>query len=103
MGPDAAQAQAETEETYQGFCDVPKEYAALGITANPKSGGWEYDGKKVAILYDKGIYTFADKPDEKNLVYLEVCRDSKNKIKSFREVDKEGMQKLLKETGLVIE
>lgn len=103
VGPDAAQAQAETKETYQGFCDVPKEYAALGITANPKSGGWEYDGKKVAILYDKGIYTFADKPDEKNLVYLEVCRDSKNKIKSFREVDKEGMQKLLKETGLVIE
>lgn len=107
-----AQVQGEGNKTYEvangAFVDgyvieVPKEYRDWGLTANAKTGGWEYNGKHVAILYDEGIYTFADGEKEKNFVYLEVCRDSKGKINSIRERDKKQIQKLLKKTGLMIE
>ncbi len=82
---------------------VPPEYAAFGITADDHTGGWRYDGKEVAVLYDKGYHLFTTEVSSKKAVYLKVDRDSKDRIKSLQELDKKQMQELLEDTGLIFE
>ena len=82
---------------------VPPEYAAFGITADDHTGGWRYDGREVAVLYDKGYHLFTTEASSKKAVYLKVHRDSKNRIKSLQELDKKQMQELLEDTGLIFE
>lgn len=106
--------------------DVDEEYAAYGITANPHTGAWEYQGKTVAVFYDKGRFLSTyDVPEEsvsislisirdkkgflttkddskENVAYLEVCRDKKGRIEKIKEHSKKEMQILLKDTGLVL-
>ncbi len=81
--------------------DIDKEYAAYGITADPHTACWLYQGKKVAVFYDKDKFLSTNDVPEKNAVYLEVCRDKKGRIEEIREHSKKEMQKLLKHTGLV--
>ncbi len=91
------------EQTKGVAVSVPPEYAAYGITADDHTGGWRYDGKEVAVLYDKGYHLFTTEASSKKAVYLKVHRDSKNRIKSLQELDKKQMQELLEDTGLVFE
>ncbi len=91
------------EQTKGVAVSVPPEYAAYGITADDHTGGWRYDGKEVAVLYDKGYHLFTTEASSKRAVYLKVHRDSKNRIKSLQELDKKQMQELLEDTGLVFE
>ena len=36
------------------FIDVPEEYASCGITSDPETAGWKYQGKWITVLYDRG-------------------------------------------------
>ena len=78
---------------------LPKEYEKLGIKASKeKNSGWIYQGKEVAVIYDKDhwIYTNGTIP-EKKAVYLEVVRDKKDRVTELKEVSKKEMQKLIDE------
>ena len=78
---------------------IPKEYEKLGIKASKeKNSGWIYEGKEVAVIYDKDhwIYTNGTIP-EKKAVYLEVVRDKKDRVTELKEVSKKEMQKLMDE------
>lgn len=78
---------------------IPKEYEKLGIKASKeKNSGWIYQGKEVAVIYDKDhwIYTNGTIP-EKKAVYLEVVRDKKDRVTELKEVSKKEMQKLIDE------
>lgn len=81
--------------------DVDKEYAGYGITADPHTACWKYQGKKVAVFYDKGKFLTTNDVPENNAVYLEVCRDKEGRIEEIKEHSKKEMQELLKDTGLV--
>ena len=97
-------SSGSAQEQMKGVAvSVPPEYAAFGITADDHTGGWRYDGREVAVLYDKGYHLFTTEASSKRAVYLKVHRDSKNRIKSLQELDKKQMQELLEDTGLVFE
>ena len=97
-------AEVSAQEQMKGVTvSVPPEYAAYGITADDRTGGWRYDGREVAVFYDKGHHLLTAGVSSKKAVYLEVRRDSKDRIKSVQEVDKKQMQELLEGTGLVFE
>ncbi len=97
-------SSGSAQEQMKGVAvSVPPEYAAFGITADDHTGGWRYDGREVAVLYDKGYHLFTTEASSKKAVYLKVHRDSKNRIKSLQELDKKQMQELLEDTGLVFE
>lgn len=97
-------AEVSAQEQMEGVTvSVPPEYAAYGITADDRTGGWRYDGREIAVFYDKGHHLFTNGVPSKKAVYLEVRRDSEGKIKSLQEVDKKQMQKLLEKTGLIVE
>ena len=71
----------------------------MGIKASKeKNSGWIYEGKEVAVIYDKDhwIYTNGTIP-EKKAVYLEVVRDKKDRVTELKEVSKKEMQKLMDE------
>ena len=97
-------SSGSAQEQMKGVAvSVPPEYAAFGITADDHTGGWRYDGREVAVLYDKGYHLFTTEASSKKAVYLKVHRDSKNRIKSLQELDKKQMQELLEDTGLIFE
>lgn len=83
--------------------EVPEEYVSYGITSNSKTGAWEYQEKRVAALYDKGICTMIKGSSGKGAVYLEVRRDKKGEINEIKKRSKKKMQNLLKSRGLMIE
>ena len=85
-----------------GVPDVDKEYADFGITADPHTACWLYQGKRVAVFYDKDKFLSTNDVPENNAVYLEVCRDKKGRIEEIRKHSKKEMQKLLKYAGLVL-
>lgn len=90
---------SNTEES-NSAPEVPEEYVPYGITANPHTAGWEYQGKQVAVFYDKGRFLSTNGVSGKDVVYLEVCRDRKGEIEDIKERSKKEMQKILKPTGL---
>lgn len=79
---------------------VPTEYASFGITANQYTGTWMYQGKEVAVFYDKDGWLLTDGSCGENAVYLQVCRDKNGEVEEIKELSKKGMQKLLKPKGL---
>ncbi len=81
--------------------EIPKEYAAFGLTANPHTACLEFLGKKVAVLYDKDRWLQMNDVPQREAVYLEVCRDREGKIEKIKECSKKQMQEILKKTGLV--
>lgn len=81
--------------------DIPAEYASFGITVNQYAGTWIYQGKEVAVFYDRDRRLMTSETSEKNAVYLQVCRDKNGDIEEIKELSKKEMQKLLKSTGLV--
>lgn len=95
--------EGDASEGINGQIDVglPEEYASLGITADPHTASWEYQGKKVAVFYDKDRWLLTCDIPSKDTVYLEVCRDKDGKIEKLKECSKKEMQKLLKKKGLV--
>ena len=73
--------------------DVPEEYASCGIISDPKTGRWEYQGKQIAVLYDKDKYVMTNGIPEKNAVYLEVRRNKIGGIEEFKELYKDPAAK----------
>lgn len=69
-----------------GVPDVDKEYADCGITADPHTACWLYQGKRVAVFYDKDKFLSTNDVPENNAVYLEVCRDKKGRIEEIRKI-----------------
>lgn len=78
---------------------LPKEYEKLGVKiSNEKNNEWTYQGKGVAVIYDKDHWVYAnDTIPEKKAVYLEVVRDKKDRVTELREITKKEMQKLFDE------
>ncbi len=78
---------------------LPKEYEKLGVKiSNEKNSEWTYQGKGVAVIYDKDHWVYAnDTIPEKKAVYLEVVRDKKDRVTELREITKKEMQKLFDE------
>lgn len=95
--------EGDASEGVDGQLDlgIPKEYASLGITADAHTALWEYQGKKVAVFYDKDRWLMTGDVSSKDAVYLEVCRGKDGKIEKLKECSKKEMQKLLKKKGLV--
>lgn len=81
--------------------ELPAEYTSYGITTDAHTGAWQFRGKTIAVFYDKGRYLMTYDTSGKVAVYLEVCRDKKDKIKEIKELSKKEMQELLSHTGLV--
>ena len=96
-----AYAEGDASEGANLDVGVPEEYALLGITAAPHKGTWEYQGKKVAVFYDKDRWLLTADVSPKDAVYLEVCRDKEGKIEQIKNCSKKEMQKILKKKGLV--
>lgn len=82
---------------------VPTEYASFGITANQYTGTWMYQGKEVAVFYDKDGWLLTDGSCGENAVYLQVCRDRNGEVEEIKELSKKEMQKLLKPKGLELQ
>jgi len=80
---------------------LPEEYVSLGVTADLHTGTWEYQGKKVAVFYDKDRWLLTADVSPKDAVYLEVCRDKEGKIEQIKNCSKKEMQNILKKKGLV--
>nr|WP_302140849.1 M56 family metallopeptidase [uncultured Schaedlerella sp.] len=78
---------------------LPKEYEKLGVKiSNEKNNEWTYQGKGVAVIYDKDHWVYAnDTIPEKKAVYLEVVRDKKDRVTELKEITKKEMQKLFDE------
>lgn len=78
---------------------LPKEYEKLGVKiSNEKNSEWTYQGKGVAVIYDKDHWVYAnDTIPEKKAVYLEVVRDKKDRVTELKEITKKEMQKLFDE------
>ena len=78
---------------------LPKEYEKLGVKiSNEKNNEWTYQGKGVAVIYDKDHWVYAnDTIPEKKAVYLEVVRDKKDRVIELKEITKKEMQKLFDE------
>lgn len=113
MLDDEAIYSVSEENSGSSVPEVPVEYASYGITVDAHTGAWKYQGKNIAVFYDRDIYTLAnseststsisryDSSSGKDAVYLEVCRDKNGKIEEIKEVSKKEMQLLLSHTGLV--
>lgn len=88
-----AEAISDSDDPNAAKNSIPKEYAKLGVTVSGKSGSlWMYQGKGIAMLYDKDHGTYAnDSIPEKKAVYLEVKRDKKGRVTSLHEVTKSKM------------
>lgn len=84
-----------TESAGDMAVDFPKEYEKYGVTQEGK-----YKGKWIKVLYDAEHYVYTSGCDEEEAVYLFVKRDSKGKIISFQEMEKEEMQKAIKIEGI---
>lgn len=104
-GASAAESAA-AQGTYDSYkledweSKLRKEYKEHGMTlADRKTDRWTYNGKDVAVIYDKRhwIYTNGAVSD-KNSVCLEVVRDYKDQIKELKEVTREEIQKMLEES-----
>lgn len=100
----AAEAEATAGEAAYSEGDpneketsLPKEYEKLGIKiSNEKKNQWTYQGKGVAVIYDKDHWIYAnDSIPEKEAVYLEVVRDKKDRVTALNKVSKKEMQKLM--------
>ena len=78
---------------------LPKEYEKLGVKiSNEKNSEWTYQGKGVAVIYDKDHWVYAnDTIPEKKAVYMEVVRDKTDRVPELREITKKEMQKLFDE------
>ena len=100
---DEITSTAETSEAAYESGDevessVPEEYAKFGMTSDKKTNSWMYQGKGVAVIYDKdnSIYT-NDTIPERKAIYIEVKRDKKGRVTELHEVTKKEIQKLLDE------
>ena len=60
----------------------------------------KYKGKWIKVLYDAEHCVYTSGCDEEGAAYLFVKRDSKGKIISFQEMEKEEMQKAIKKEGI---
>ncbi len=95
--------EGDASEGVNGHLDLglPEEYVSLGVTADLHTGTWEYQGKKVAVFYDKDRWLLTADVSPKDAVYLEVCRDKEGKIEQIKNCSKKEMQNILKKKGLV--
>lgn len=98
-----AYEEGDASEGVNGHLDLglPEEYVSLGVTADLHTGTWEYQGKKVAVFYDKDRWLLTNDVSPKDAVYLEVCRDKEGKIEQIKNCSKKEMQNILKKKGLV--
>lgn len=76
-----------------------KEYKEHGMTlADKKTDRWTYNGKDVAVIYDKRHWIYTNEAvSDRNSVCLEVVRDHKDQIKELKEVTREEIQKMLED------
>lgn len=87
--------------------EIPAGYAAAGITANSKTGDWEYEGKPIAVLYDKGnprsldnvSCFFTSDVSGKEAAYIQVWWDAEG-IQHVVNLTEKQMKELLKNQGI---